>query len=167
MGYASGTGSSNVLKKMSLLPRTVRTWRGLRCVLRLWNVDPRRIDCALLSRSLSGLNNSLRESNNYNSLFTRESPATWRTYLSTNVGGDDGDNWYDMDTPEFVQIVKEHQAGGGNSLIVDVREPQELVESGQIPGTINIPRNAPCLSTQPVLLCFDLLPRTKVYTIFF
>lgn len=72
------------------------------------------------------------------------SPEVWqRYYLSTSVGqdGEEGKEhkWYDIDTPEFVQIVREHK-GGEERLIIDVREPEELTESGQIPGTVNIPR---------------------------
>ena len=64
---------------------------------------------------------------------------------SVSDGGDDEYDetlsWYDIDTPEFVQLVTEYQEGKRkNVLLVDVREPEELNESGVIPGTINIPR---------------------------
>lgn len=62
-------------------------------------------------------------------------------YLS--VGSDEGEDersWRDIDTAEFVQIVHESSKKETNILIVDVREPEELVESGLIPGSVNIPR---------------------------
>ena len=72
------------------------------------------------------------------------SPLVWQRHLSTGVnqeGGESNDpRWYDVDTPEFVQIVKHHKKSDGKRLIIDVREPEELTESGSIPGTVNIPR---------------------------
>lgn len=69
------------------------------------------------------------------------SPSVWHRYLSSSVGqkGEGDQNWYDIDTPEFVQIVEEQKAGE-DRLIVDVREPEELMECGMIPSTVNIPR---------------------------
>ena len=64
--------------------------------------------------------------------------------MSSGAENQEGDNlkWYDVDTPEFVELVAKHQEGrGGDLQMIDVREPEELEESGKIPGTINIPRN--------------------------
>lgn len=62
-------------------------------------------------------------------------------YLSVESGeGEDERSWRDIDTAEFVQIVQDSSQKEANRLIVDVREPEELVESGLIPGSINIPR---------------------------
>ncbi len=54
---------------------------------------------------------------------------------------DDGRSWRDIDTAEFVRIVQISYQEGSDRLIVDVREPEELEESGIIPGSINIPRS--------------------------
>ena len=43
--------------------------------------------------------------------------------------------WYDIDTHEFVELVE-----GEKLQLFDVREPEELEESGIIPGAINLPR---------------------------
>lgn len=61
-------------------------------------------------------------------------------YLSTE-GEERVLQWYDIDTQEFVKIVADHQEGKTAALLlVDVREPEELEESGKVPGTVNIPR---------------------------
>lgn len=43
--------------------------------------------------------------------------------------------WYDIDTREFVELVE-----GEKLQLFDVREPEELEETGIIPGAINLPR---------------------------
>ena len=43
--------------------------------------------------------------------------------------------WYDIDTHEFVELVE-----GEKLQLFDVREPEELEETGIIPGAINLPR---------------------------
>jgi rhodanese-related sulfurtransferase len=43
--------------------------------------------------------------------------------------------WYDIDTQEFVQLVE-----GEKLQLFDVREPEELEETGIIPGAVNLPR---------------------------
>lgn len=58
--------------------------------------------------------------------------------------------WYDVDTPEFSKIVTSYQEGKATAAevtLIDVRQPEELVESGKIPGTINIPRKQPGIYT--------------------
>ncbi len=58
-------------------------------------------------------------------------------------------NEYDIDTTEYVELVATYLEGGLTSaMLIDVREPEELVESGQIPGTINIPRMYVCTLVQ-------------------
>lgn len=44
-------------------------------------------------------------------------------------------HWYDIDTHEFVQLVD-----GERLQLFDVREPEELEETGIIPGAVNLPR---------------------------
>lgn len=66
--------------------------------------------------------------------------------LSTSSDGgskEESLKWYDIDTPEFAKIVAGYQEGkttAANLSLIDVREPEELTESGRVPGTINIPR---------------------------
>lgn len=60
----------------------------------------------------------------------------WQRYFGSCGGEEDRD----VDTSEFVQIVSNHKEAASNLRLIDVREPEELVESGQIPGAINIPR---------------------------
>ncbi len=62
--------------------------------------------------------------------------------LCTSAGGDGFEteeikdlHWSEIETPEFVQLVE-----GGKMQLFDVREPEELVETGKIPGSVNIPR---------------------------
>ena len=43
-------------------------------------------------------------------------------------------NWTEIDTPEFVKLVE-----GGMIQLFDVREPEELEETGRIPGAVNLP----------------------------
>ena len=43
--------------------------------------------------------------------------------------------WYDIDTEEFVQLVDK-----ASMQLFDVREPEELEETGIIPGAVNLPR---------------------------
>ena len=43
--------------------------------------------------------------------------------------------WYDIDTLEFVQLVDKKEMQ-----LFDVREPEELEETGIIPGAVNLPR---------------------------
>ena len=43
--------------------------------------------------------------------------------------------WFDVDTDELVELL-----ASGDIQLFDVREPEELVETGQIPGAINLPR---------------------------
>ena len=63
-------------------------------------------------------------------------------YLSTSSeeGSEEGLKWYDIDTSEFAKIVASYQAGTTTVSLIDVRQPEELAESGKVPGTINIPR---------------------------
>ncbi len=50
-------------------------------------------------------------------------------------------NWFDVDTAEYVGLVADFMEGKRPDVIlIDVREPEELAESGQVPGAINIPR---------------------------
>ena len=50
-----------------------------------------------------------------------------------------------IDTPDFVKLVTNLQKGRCriDTRLIDVREPEELIESGRIPGAINIPRKRP------------------------
>jgi 3-mercaptopyruvate sulfurtransferase SseA len=66
---------------------------------------------------------------------------SWQRYLST--GYEEELKWYDVDTPEFARIVTSYQVGSTTAAdvsLIDVRQPEELMESGKIPGTVNIPR---------------------------
>lgn len=69
----------------------------------------------------------------------------WQRYLSasSDEGSEEVLQWYDIDTLEFSRIVASYQEGKTTAAtlsLIDVREPEELAESGQVPGTINIPR---------------------------
>lgn len=71
------------------------------------------------------------------------SSGYWRSFGSSveSTSGEEGDGQHNIDTPEFVKLVADHQKRLDMNLrLIDVREPEELVESGEIPGTINIPR---------------------------
>lgn len=76
----------------------------------------------------------------------------WQRYLSasSDEGSEEVLQWFDIDTPEFTRIVASYQEGKTTVAavsLIDVREPEELVESGQVPGTINIP------CKRPVMVC--------------
>ena len=43
--------------------------------------------------------------------------------------------WTDVDTPELLQLL-----ASGDIQLFDVREPEELEETGVIPGAVNLPR---------------------------
>ena len=43
--------------------------------------------------------------------------------------------WTDVDTPELLQLL-----ASGDIQLFDVREPEELEETGIIPGAVNLPR---------------------------
>ena len=43
--------------------------------------------------------------------------------------------WTDVDTPELLQLL-----ASGDIQLFDVREPEELEETGTIPGAVNLPR---------------------------
>ena len=43
--------------------------------------------------------------------------------------------WFDVDTDELVELIAD-----GDIQLFDVREPEELVETGHIPGAVNLPR---------------------------
>ena len=61
-------------------------------------------------------------------------------FLATDSGREeDCHQWYDIDTLDFVEMVKKSQAGAEHLQLFDVREPEELQETGEIPGSINIP----------------------------
>lgn len=68
-------------------------------------------------------------------LRTQSLGPTWQRYFGSYGGEEDRD----VDTSEYVQIVSNHKEAA-NLKLIDVREPEELVESGKIPGAINIPR---------------------------
>ena len=62
--------------------------------------------------------------------------------LSSGYSSDSSDDeepnclqWYDIDTEEFVDLVDK-----ANMQLFDVREPEELEETGIIPGAVNLPR---------------------------
>ena len=64
---------------------------------------------------------------------------SWRYVLGD--GTDESCKHYVVDDYEFSMLVADFQRRRGPDLIIiDVREPWELVDSGRIPGTINIPR---------------------------
>ena len=68
----------------------------------------------------------------------RPAPAPSRPLTSGYSSSDEEEEclqWYDIDTPEFVQLVD-----GEKLQLFDVREPEELEETGIIPGAINLPR---------------------------
>ena len=68
----------------------------------------------------------------------RPAPAPSRPLTSGYSSSDEEEEclqWYDIDTPEFVQLVD-----GEQLQLFDVREPEELEETGIIPGAINLPR---------------------------
>ena len=48
-------------------------------------------------------------------------------------------HWFDIDTDELVAMVRQSEDKERHMLLVDVREPEELQETGEIPGSINIP----------------------------
>ena len=61
---------------------------------------------------------------------------------SEDEEGDKCLQWYDIDTHEFVQLVD-----GEKIQLFDVREPEELEETGIIPGAVNLPRKLKLLAT--------------------
>ena len=72
--------------------------------------------------------------------------------LSSGYSSDDEDDeerclqWYDIDTPEFVQLVDKKEVQ-----LFDVREPEELQETGIIPGAVNLPRKLATVQIQSSL----------------
>lgn len=67
----------------------------------------------------------------------------WQQQRFLSQSGDESEElrWYDIDTPEYVELVSENQKRETAVVrLIDVREPEELAESGEIPGTTNIPR---------------------------
>ena len=76
----------------------------------------------------------------YSSTLCSTSPE-WHRFLSSATESNETLNEYDIDTKEYVSLVASYlEEEAANMILIDVREPEELVESGQIPGTINIPR---------------------------
>ena len=68
--------------------------------------------------------------------------VTWKSFSSSEKDTDLSS--LEVDFSEFAEMVRSQQSGEDGRkkrLVVDVREPEELVESGEISGTINIPRN--------------------------
>lgn len=68
--------------------------------------------------------------------------------LSSGYSSDDEDEerclqWYDIDTLEFVQLVDKKEVQ-----LFDVREPEELEETGIIPGAVNLPRKLAMVQMQ-------------------
>ncbi|XP_064394177.1 uncharacterized protein LOC135341525 [Halichondria panicea] len=61
-----------------------------------------------------------------------------RTVTTVN-GGDEDHRCYDVDTDELVTMVQRNNENTSHMLLVDVREPEELLQTGEIPGSINIP----------------------------
>lgn len=76
--------------------------------------------------------------------FSLSPSPRFHRYLSTSSGegAEEELKWYDIDTPEFARIVASYEAGtkAADVSLIDVRQPEELSESGKVPGTINIPR---------------------------
>ena len=68
--------------------------------------------------------------------YTGVRPAPSRP-LTSDYSSDEEEclQWYDIDTDEFVQLVD-----GEKLQLFDVREPEELEETGIIPGAVNLPR---------------------------
>lgn len=108
--------------------------------------------CVLGKRSLPTLN--LSRPQPWNFLYSQgpvslRKSGVWQQrerFLSTDPVGSKKEEaslqWYDIDTLEFANIVHDYLEGKtvDTLRLIDVREPEELVEDGQIPGTINIPR---------------------------
>lgn len=65
-------------------------------------------------------------------------PPSARSF-STHNGEEKGHQLYDINTEDFVKLVKQNQEGLEGLQLIDVREPEELEETGKIPGSINIP----------------------------
>ena len=65
---------------------------------------------------------------------TRSSNQTRR--FTSSSGEEECLNWHDVDTQELVELLK----GKETLQLFDVREPEELTESGIIPGAVNLPR---------------------------
>lgn len=61
-----------------------------------------------------------------------------RTVTTINEGDEDH-RCYDVDTDELVTMVQRGKENTSHMLLVDVREPEELLQTGEIPGSINIP----------------------------
>ncbi len=61
-----------------------------------------------------------------------------RTVTTVN-GGDEDHRCYDVDTDELVTMIQRNNKNTSHMLLVDVREPEELLQTGEIPGSINIP----------------------------
>ena len=60
-------------------------------------------------------------------------PATpFRTHCTKEI---EELHWTEIDTEKFVSLIK-----GGGLQLFDVREPEELEETGRIPGAVNLPR---------------------------
>ena len=73
-------------------------------------------------------------------------PLGWYRFLSSGEDSAESLTEYDIDTLEYVDLVSTFIEGkAANTILIDVREPEELVESGQIPGTVNIPRACVCV----------------------
>ena len=66
--------------------------------------------------------------------------SPWLKYFSSSSPEDSIEPW-DISTLDLARLVSNAGTEEGNGVrLVDVREPEELIESGQIPGAINIPR---------------------------
>lgn len=64
-----------------------------------------------------------------------KSPSDLIWFIS---GTDDSERSIDS-TADFAKLVADISKGG-HHVIIDVREPEELANSGHIPGAVNIPR---------------------------
>lgn len=65
--------------------------------------------------------------------------------LSSGYSSDEEEEclqWHDIDTEEFVQLV-----AGEEMQLFDVREPEELEETGIVPGAVNLPRKLVCFES--------------------
>ena len=73
-------------------------------------------------------------------LIGRAHTAPPARFFATESGGEEEcHQWYDIDTQDFVEMLKKSQTGEEHLQLFDVREPEELQETGEIPGSINVP----------------------------
>ncbi len=75
-------------------------------------------------------------SNSVSSNVCSNKPGILAVVRQASTSSHEDQPWYDVDTDELVAMIQQNKE---DMLLVDVREPEELQQTGVIPGSINIP----------------------------